>query len=105
MRAPVGRVFGIVAGLAIWTSGASAQEINPNVEARVKRATVYVTRIIPGKEGVASGSGSFLNSNGLVITNNHVVDPFHGMSARERAEKFHEVTTPVYFVTADSGTK
>lgn len=80
------------------------QELNPAVEARVKRATVMVLLTIPGKEGGGSGSGSFLNTNGLVITNNHVVDLAHGKSVAERSAMARQFTTPVYYVVADSGT-
>ncbi len=58
--------------------------------ARVKKATVYI-RIIDGKKG-SSGSGFFVD-RGVVVTNNHVINP-KGKSAGARIEVVVESGTP-----------
>jgi S1-C subfamily serine protease len=60
-----------------------AGNMDPDIEAKTKRAAVQVW-MGEAAEGqkeakwMGSGSGSFINRTGLVITNNHVIDPSHG---------------------------
>ena len=52
---------------------------------RPRRATVVVRTRMSRVKGGASGTGILINGNGLVITNNHVVDPNHGKNPMQRA--------------------
>ncbi len=84
---------------------AAAQDMSPETEEYVRRSTVMVLMGMPGTSTSGSGTGQFINRNGLVLTNNHVVDPNHGKSLEERARDFHQVTLPEYRVVVDSGTQ
>lgn len=73
--------------------------------ARIKKATVYI-RITDGKKG-SSGSGFFVD-RGMVVTNNHVINP-KGKSPTARIEVVVESGTaqartyPARIVGADAG--
>jgi putative serine protease PepD len=58
--------------------------------ARIKRATVYI-RVTDGTRG-SSGSGFFVD-RGMVVTNNHVINP-KGKAPRARIEVVVESGTP-----------
>ena len=83
-----------LAGSAVLLSSlpARAQEMKPRTEDQVKRAAVMVFTLTSKRQKndttVGSGSGFFINSNGLVITNNHVVDPTHLRSPEEK-QQYH----------------
>ena len=97
-----------LAGLLLsgcYPAGASGQDMSTSTERRVTRSTVMVLMDIPGKQQGASGSGCFINGNGMVITNNHVVDPNHGKSVEERLRSASKITLPKYHVVVDSGTR
>ncbi len=81
----------LVLSLAVFGLGrpAVAQDMDKRIENKVKRASVMVWMGV-GKAGEekmdrqGSGSGSFINRTGIVVTNNHVVDPGHGRPARQK---------------------
>ena len=83
-----------LAGSAVLLSAlpARAQQMKPQTEDRVKRAAVMVFTLTSKRQKndttVGSGSGFFINSKGLVITNNHVVDPTHLKSPEEK-QQYH----------------
>ncbi len=86
-----------------------AQSQSKKVREHVKHATVEVfTAISKNKKGdtpQGSGSGFFVNRTGLCISNNHVVDPTHGMSRWEKQRKAYlELNRPVWTVVVDGGT-
>ena len=83
---------------------ALASDMSDAAAEHVQRATVMVLMRMPGTKQGGSGTGSFLNANGLVVTNNHVVDPNHGKSTEERAKDFRKITTPEYQVIVNCGT-
>lgn len=68
----------------------------------MKHATVMVITDV-ATMGRGSGSGAFINRNGLIVTNNHVVDMTHGRSAQERAQMFRTMTKPSYYVLVYDG--
>ncbi|MFQ5495215.1 MAG: serine protease [Phycisphaerae bacterium] len=87
---------------------AAAQDMDYRTLERVKRATVMVfTAASQRKKAdkpLGSGSGYFINGTGLLITNNHVVDPAHQMSQREKLEFKAKTGRLSYFVITESGT-
>jgi S1-C subfamily serine protease len=92
--------------LASWLAPAAlGQDMSKKMEDHVRRATVMVLMEIPGTRQGGSGTGEFINNNGLVLTNNHVVDPNHGKTIEERAKNFGRITLPKYQVVVDSGTE
>ena len=95
----------MVALAGLLASSVAAEDMPRAVSERVRRATVLVITEIPGTKEGGSGTGEFINNNGLLITNNHVVDPNHGKSREERAKTFHKITLPKYHVIVDSGTR
>ncbi|UCG34111.1 MAG: serine protease [Phycisphaerales bacterium] len=92
----------IVSG--VWAASARADDMPKVVHDHVRHATLLVLTEVPGTEGSGSGTGEFINGNGLLITNNHVVDLTHGKSVEERAELADKLTLPRYHVIIDSGT-
>ncbi len=91
--------------LLVFTAvDAVAQDMARTTEEHVRNATVMVITEVPGSDQGGTGTGAFINRNGLVVTNNHVVDPNHGKSVEERAKNFRKITTPKYSVIIDSGT-
>ncbi|MGB0714971.1 MAG: S1 family peptidase [Phycisphaerae bacterium] len=88
---------------------ARALDMDPQIEERVKQATVLVfmsvSRQSKGDTKLGSGSGFFLNSTGLLMTNNHVIDPTHGKLEQEK-QQFHYTQGKLTFeVVVNSGTE
>ena len=52
---------------------------------------------------IGSGSGFFINSTGLVITNNHVVDPMHLKSPAEKQQYHYQQGKLGWTVITDAG--
>ncbi|MFQ5490498.1 MAG: trypsin-like peptidase domain-containing protein [Phycisphaerae bacterium] len=96
-------LFGALAGLS--GGWAAAQDMSDTAGDHIRRATVLVLMEMPGTRSGGSGTGAFINATGLVVTNNHVVDPNHGKSPKERARDFQRITTPKYQVIVDCGTE
>ena len=75
---------------------------------RAKRATVLVftaaSKSTRADEKLGSGSGYFINRTGLLITNNHVVDPMHLKSDREKQEFHYRTGRLNWRVVSDAGT-
>lgn len=98
----IGMIVTVAAG------SASAQSIDPEVMEGVKRATVMVqtshSKSEKGDTPIGSGTGFFVNATGLCITNDHVIDPAHGKSQREKMEAFLEFNRLVWRVVVESGT-
>jgi V8-like Glu-specific endopeptidase len=69
----------------------------------VIRSTVMVRSEQAG-EPAGWGSGFFINNSGLMLTNNHVIDPMHGRSQEERARISRAFTKWDYKIIIDSGT-
>jgi S1-C subfamily serine protease len=94
---------------SLWlASRASAQDMKPATLERVKKATVMVftaeSRSSKGDTQLGSGSGFFINSTGLCVTNNHVIDPTHGMlDERQRQAWYYEHGTLTFTVVVDAG--
>ena len=87
----------------------SAEDLPDEVRERVHHATVMVitaaSRNERGDHRLGSGSGFFLNDTGLLITNNHVVDPTHLKSDREKQKFHYDVGRLTWQIIADSGTE
>lgn len=97
----------ILAGLVFSEGRAVADEMKPETLERVKHATMLVftkaSKSSKGDTALGSGTGFFINSTGLAITNNHVVDPTHKKSPEEK-HKFHYQTGKLtWSVITDSG--
>ncbi|MFH1574603.1 MAG: hypothetical protein ABIG68_11500, partial [Acidobacteriota bacterium] len=107
-----GRFAVVVAVLAAawWNPGTvMGQSQSPEVREHVSHATVEVfTAVSKSSKGdtpQGSGSGFFINRTGLCITNNHVVDPTHGMSRWEKQQKaYQDLNRLVWKVIVDGGT-
>jgi S1-C subfamily serine protease len=88
------------------------EQLKPKVEERVRHATLFVRTFQSKKTKndtyLGAGSGYFVNGTGLLITNNHVVDPTHDpYDVKDPAEKqsFHYKGGKLsWTVTTDSGT-
>ncbi|MCH7704073.1 MAG: trypsin-like peptidase domain-containing protein, partial [Planctomycetes bacterium] len=109
-RARAARLF--VCAVAGWllcsTAPVRAQDMSAETLERVKRATVMVWQAISkrtkGDTKQASGSGYFINRTGLVITNNHVIDPEHGKEKWEKGLTARAIGQVVITVITDAGT-
>jgi len=86
-------------------------QLKPKLEERVRHSTLFV-RTFQSKRTkndtyLGAGSGYFINSTGMLITNNHVVDPTHDPydeKSPEEKQRFHyEGGKLSWTVTADSG--
>ncbi|MEP0843719.1 MAG: trypsin-like peptidase domain-containing protein [Phycisphaerae bacterium] len=69
------------------------------VDERLRRATVMVRTHMTKIKKSGHGSGVLVNRTGLVITNNHVVDPNHNKPPEQRiaiAQAFGKITHEVY---------
>ncbi|UCE59923.1 MAG: trypsin-like peptidase domain-containing protein [Phycisphaerales bacterium] len=75
----------------------------------MRKATVMVfTRASERSRGdtiLGSGSGFFINGTGLVITNNHVVDPTHLQSPAQKQEFHYNTGKLNWTIITDSGTE
>lgn len=94
--------------VTLCASHSTAQEMKKSTLERVKQATVLVFTAISererGDKPVGSGSGFFINSTGLFMTNNHVVDPSHGRSDREKQSMHYKAGRLTWSVVTDAGT-
>lgn len=98
--------FMVFAGawVAATVPAALGQDMSPATREHVRKATVMVQTRVPGTDQGGSGTGEFINSNGLCMTNNHVVDMNHGKSLEERSKMVRQTTLPKYSVIINSGT-
>lgn len=89
-------------------SAARAQGLSTDMLERAKKATVFVWTFRSERERadtpVGTGSGYFINSTGLLVTNNHVVDPAHGQPASERLKMQASMGKLVHKIIVESGT-
>jgi S1-C subfamily serine protease len=109
-RAPV--VAALVGGMllfALSSPPSSAQVMSPEVEEATRSSAVMVLLAhSKNKEGdtmLGSGSGFFVNSTGLAITNNHVADPGHKKSEQEKFRLKNTLNRLVWTIVTDSGTE
>lgn len=93
-----------------FSGGAPARAQSPTSEVMesAKRAAVMVrtssSRSRDGDTLEGTGSGFFVNSTGLCITNNHVVDLGHHKTEAEKLEIKSRVNRLVWTVVTESGT-
>lgn len=88
------------------------ESLKAKVEERIKKATLWVityqSKSSKNDTPHSTGSGYFINSTGLLITNNHVVDPMHDpydQKNPEEKQRFHYDGGKLsWTVTADSAT-
>lgn len=103
------RVCLILICIAPLSRPAFAQRLDEKTEARVKKATSMVFTLASKRKRadtpMGSGTGYFINTTGLLVTNNHVVDPAHGKSLRERQKIQYETNRLIYKIVLQSGTK
>lgn len=87
---------------------ANASELSSDMLAHAKKATVFVWTFRSERQRadtpLGTGSGYFINSTGLLVTNNHVVDPAHGQSATERLKMQASNGKLVHKIIVESGT-
>lgn len=78
----------LAAALPGWAQTDSSSDDKPAsgdpIETRLRRATVFIRTTLPKAGAEMHGSGVLINRTGLVLTNNHVVDPNHNKSRQER---------------------
>lgn len=98
----------LVAGAVGLPAPTAARDMKPDTLERVKRAAVLVftaaSRSQKGDQKLGSGSGFFINSTGLAITNNHVVDPTHKKSPEEKQRFHYQTGRLTWTVVKDAGT-
>ena len=97
-----------LAACLLLTGAAGADEqMKPETLERLKHATVYVKTSISERERgdrpLGTGSGFFINATGLLISNNHVVDPTHGKSPEEKQNFHYRGGKLTWQVVTDSG--
>lgn len=84
------------------------ETMKPGTLARVKKAAVMVftarSEREKGDTPLGSGSGFFINSTGLAMSNNHVVDPTHLKSPEERQQFHYTAGRLTWTLITDSGT-
>jgi S1-C subfamily serine protease len=99
----------IVLGTLAAPRQASAQDMSPGVEEHLRKSAVFVWTALSEKERgdrkLGSGSGYFINTTGLAITNNHVVDPTHRQSEREKQAFHYNAGKLTWTVIVDAGTE
>jgi len=99
-------LVGCVLGLPGQTD---AQQMKSATVEHCKKATVEVftamTKSVKGDTPMGSGSGYFINRTGLLITNNHVVDPTHRKSQRQKQAFHYNAGRLVWTVITDAGTE
>jgi len=85
-----------------------AQSMPAETVDAVKRATVMVkmsySQNSEGDTPLATGTGFFVNSTGLCITNNHVIDPGHQKTPQEKFAIWRKYNRLTYRVIVESGT-
>ena len=98
----------LIGGAVTRPTPTAAQNVDPQTIEHVKHATVMVWTFASRRQkadtSLSTGSGYFVNSTGLLITNNHVVDPGHGKSRRQRQKFQYDTNRLAYKVITDSGT-
>jgi len=101
----IGLVLGCLGG---YVPQASAQDMKPDTLAKTKKAAVMVftarSENEKGDRPMGSGSGFFINSTGLLVTNNHVVDPTHMKSPEEKHNFHYRGGRLTWTVITDGGT-
>lgn len=102
----LGLLFAAPAGLLAAPPG--EEVMKPDTLARVKKAAVMVftarSEREKGDTPIGSGSGFFINHTGLLMSNNHVVDPTHMKSAEERQQFHYTAGRLTWTVITDAGT-
>ena len=99
-------------GLCVLVSGktADAQQLSQKVREHVMKAT---GQILLGQkkaredkiEGIAWGSGWFINGTGLMVTNSHVVNVGHyAMNPWDAFQRTNQIGIPQYQITLNGGT-
>ncbi len=87
---------------------AIAQSMPAETVDAVKRSTVMVkmaySKSSEGDTPLGSGTGFFVNSTGLCITNNHVIDPGHQKTPQEKFAIWRKYNRLTYRVIVESGT-
>ncbi len=99
-------------GLCVLVSGktADAQQLSAKVREHVMKATGQI--LLGAKkpredklEGIAWGSGWFINSTGLMVTNSHVVNVGHyAMNPWDAFQRTNQIGIPQYQITLNGGT-
>jgi len=89
----------------VW---AQYEVMDAETTAKVKKAAVMVFTARSAQEKgdtpLGSGSGYFINSTGLMITNNHVVDPTHGAPDWYKHQYYYQYGIHTWWIITDSGT-
>lgn len=100
--------WSFAAWLAVSPGVASDAKMRSDTETHVKQATLFVKTFRSEREkadtGIGTGSGFFINSTGLAISNNHVVDPTHMKSPEEKQRFHYEGGKLTWKVVVNSGT-
>ncbi len=101
-------VLVLLVGLCVPAKPLAAQTMTPATEDRVKRGTVMVTTShsvnSEGDTLIGSGTGFFVNSTGLCISNNHVTDPGHLKSPAEKFQLWRQYNRLTWRVILNGGT-
>lgn len=98
----------VMAGLAAASGAARAQSPAPETMDRAKRATVLVfthsskSSYMDTKHG--SGSGFFINSTGLMLTNDHVTNIAHAQGDEGKYNRQYLVGRTGWTIIVNSGT-
>lgn len=83
--------------------------LKPEIEKRVKKAAVLVFTARSEREKadtpLGSGSGFFINTTGLLMSNNHVVDPTHLKSEEEKFNFHYRGGRLAWLVVTNAGTE
>lgn len=113
-RKGTGWVVGLAVAAAVNPTAdlRASEQLKPKVEEKVRHSTLFVktyqSKRSKNDTPHGAGSGFFINSTGLMISNNHVVDPTHDPYDEkwpEEKHRFHyEGGKLSWTVTADSGT-
>ena len=89
---------------------ADAQQLSDKVREHVKKATgqILLGQKKPREdkiEGIAWGSGWFINSTGLMVTNSHVVNVGHyAMNPWDAFQRHNKIGIPQHQITLNGGT-
>ncbi len=87
---------------------ARAQNLDTDTIKKVKKSAVLIftaaSKRGKGDTPLGSGSGFFVNSTGLAVSNNHVVDPTHGKSDREKFKAHYQGGKLTWSIITNSGT-